>query len=430
MRNRVDSIQGKYQIAGAKGLNETYLSYQRYRWNPTAENYETVGENFTGLLRIGGRDTNQRMVQARTSLRHDHTRFLRWSGTHTAKVGGVASFADYDIRKELNGNPLFTYVNGISWNFPARAAYGVGDPDLSGSNWQIGAFAQDDWAVTPRLTVNLGIRWDYETGMINTDYVTPETVRNATRIVRRRQPLLHRRRRSLAVLRRRAAARSASPTTCAATADRSPSAASAATTIACSMTGRSPSARACSMRPARSSSRESGGIRDGVRDDRLESVVPEPRGTRLAHRARDRAGARSPPDGQRGEAAGLEPVVARAPPEDGHDRRVGDLQRHAHAEHPDLHSRQPPSRRHLLPRRSRVTRASSSPISKGARRGSTRSTSRPSGRSAPTASAGASASPTRSAMPGKPAAISSASTTGRPRTIRFTRPTTMSVTAS
>jgi outer membrane receptor protein involved in Fe transport len=180
VKNRVDSLQAKYQIAGAKGLNESYVSYQRYRWNPTAENYDKVGENFSGLLRIGGRDTNQHLVQARTSMRHDHTRFLRWRGAHTAKVGGVVSFADYDIRKELNGNPLFVYVNGISWNFPARAMYGVGDPDLSGNNWQIGAFAQDDWVVTPRLTVNLGVRWDYETGMINTDYVTPEAVRNAT----------------------------------------------------------------------------------------------------------------------------------------------------------------------------------------------------------------------------------------------------------
>ncbi len=179
VRNRVDSGQAKYQIASAKGLHESYLSYQRYRWNPTAENYDIVGENFSGLLRIGGRDTNQHMVQQRTSLRHDYTRFDRWRGAHTMKLGGVLSDADYDIRKELNGNPLFVYVGGISWSFPARANYGVGDPDLSGTNWQFGVYAQDDWAVTPRLTLNLGLRWDYESGMINTDYVTSDAVRLA-----------------------------------------------------------------------------------------------------------------------------------------------------------------------------------------------------------------------------------------------------------
>lgn len=180
VRNRVDSVQSKYQIAGTGGLNESYLSYQRYRWNPTAENYDVIGENFQGLLRMGGRDTNQHMVQERISLRNDHTRFLSWRGNHTAKLGGVLSYANYDIRKELNGNPLFVYVGGISWDFPARAMYGVGDPDLSGSNWQVGIFAQDDWAIAPRLTLNLGLRWDYESGMINTDYVTPDAVRQAT----------------------------------------------------------------------------------------------------------------------------------------------------------------------------------------------------------------------------------------------------------
>jgi outer membrane receptor protein involved in Fe transport len=179
VRNRVDSVLGKYQIAGSRALNETYLSYQRYRWNPTAENYDIVGENFQGLLRIGGRDTNQHMVQQRTSLRNDHSRFLNWNGTHTVKLGALVSYADYAVRKELNGNPLFVYVGGISWDFPARALYGVGNPDLSGTNWQTGLFVQDDWAVTSRLTLNLGLRWDYESGMINTDYVTPDAVRIA-----------------------------------------------------------------------------------------------------------------------------------------------------------------------------------------------------------------------------------------------------------
>jgi Carboxypeptidase regulatory-like domain/TonB dependent receptor len=180
VHNRVDSLQGKWQIAQPRFLNEAYLSYQRYRWNPKPENPDIIGENFSGLMRIGGRDTEQFIVQQRVSLRDDFSQFLKWHGSHTAKVGGVVSFVDYDVNKKFNGNPLFTYRGDISWDFPASANYGAGNPDLSAKNYQFGVFAQDDWAIGPRLTINLGLRWDYESDMLNNDYVTPENVRAAT----------------------------------------------------------------------------------------------------------------------------------------------------------------------------------------------------------------------------------------------------------
>ena len=180
VKNRVDSLQGKWLVARSHFLNEAYLSYQRYRWNPRPENPAIIGENFEGLLRIGGRDTEQFIVQQRVSLRNDFSRFLKWRGDHTAKVGGIVSFLDYDVSKRFNGNPLFTYRGDISWDFPARANFGSGDPDLNARNYQFGFFLQDDWALNSRLTLNLGLRWDYESDMLNNDYVTPTAVRDAT----------------------------------------------------------------------------------------------------------------------------------------------------------------------------------------------------------------------------------------------------------
>ena len=41
-------------------------------------------------------------------------------------------------------------------------------------NRQYGIYIQDDWAVNDRLTLNLGVRYDYEETPTYTDYVTPQ----------------------------------------------------------------------------------------------------------------------------------------------------------------------------------------------------------------------------------------------------------------
>jgi hypothetical protein len=181
VRNRVDSVLGKWQLAtSGDWLNEAYVSFQRYRWNPSPENPGIIGEDFQGLMRVGGRDTNQLIVQQRLALRDDVTRFARWRGTHALKGGVVLSVNDYDVSKNFSGNPVFRYRSNEAWAFPFEASYGVGDPNLDARNTQFGLFAQDDWAITPRLTLNLGLRWDYESDMLNNDYVTPDAVRTAT----------------------------------------------------------------------------------------------------------------------------------------------------------------------------------------------------------------------------------------------------------
>jgi outer membrane receptor protein involved in Fe transport len=84
------------------------------------------------------------------------------------------------VQKHQQGNPVFRYRPEISgFAFPAEALYGTGNPDLSGETTQYGWYIQDDWSVTPRLTFNIGVRWDYDTDLIGKDYVTPGDVRAA-----------------------------------------------------------------------------------------------------------------------------------------------------------------------------------------------------------------------------------------------------------
>jgi outer membrane receptor protein involved in Fe transport len=62
---------------------------------------------------------------------------------------------------------------------PQRLHVESGSPALSSTNYQLGVFAQDDWRVGNRLTLNLGIRWDYESDMLNNEHVAPENARLA-----------------------------------------------------------------------------------------------------------------------------------------------------------------------------------------------------------------------------------------------------------
>src|SRR5439155_4135468 len=67
-------------------------------------------------------------------------------------------------------------ANDYTFNAPYKAIYGFGNPFLKTSNNEYGIYGEDTWTVNPRLTVNLGLRWDYESHMLDENYVTPANI--------------------------------------------------------------------------------------------------------------------------------------------------------------------------------------------------------------------------------------------------------------
>ncbi|HEY0139952.1 MAG TPA: TonB-dependent receptor [Thermoanaerobaculia bacterium] len=177
-KNDVYGGTARHQFTATTWLNELSASYQKFKWNPTALDMNSVGLEYEGLLRIGGRDTEQDIGQERLSFRNDTTfANLNWHGTHTLKAGGNADFLDYTVRKLFVENPVYYFRQDLGSTIPYKARFGLGDPDLSANNEQFGLYVQDDWSATNNLTLNLGVRWDYETNMFDTDYETPADVR-------------------------------------------------------------------------------------------------------------------------------------------------------------------------------------------------------------------------------------------------------------
>jgi len=95
---------------------------------------------------------------------------VRSVGRHTVSVGGGVRPQRFDVFAQQDGRGGFAFSGSATGSdladfllgIPSSSAIAVGNPDkyLRASNYD--AYVQDDWRVTPAFTVNMGVRWEYE----------------------------------------------------------------------------------------------------------------------------------------------------------------------------------------------------------------------------------------------------------------------------
>ena len=181
LKNWVYSSTLRHSWNTDKSLNLATLSWQDYAWNPTPLNPDLVGLNYEGVFRAGGNTTTQKFDQKRVELRDDYNLpTFQAGGDHGLQIGGNVDLMRYNVNKSQNGNPQYDFrndpANGFTFAQPYQAEFGFGNPNLSANNQEYGIYAQDTWTVNSRLTVNLGLRWDYESNQLDQDYVTPANI--------------------------------------------------------------------------------------------------------------------------------------------------------------------------------------------------------------------------------------------------------------
>ncbi len=185
VRNNVFTSSLRHQLRTCDDIvNEATAQILLAQWNPSVENPDQIGQQYENVVRFGGRDSEQDIKQ-RTIMLRDDVSFptVELGGDHLFKVGAKLALQNYDVTKTQFGNPLFRYredmANNLSFDQPFEASYGVGSPNVTSDNVQLGLYAQDDWQVNHHFTVNAGVRWDVETNPLNNDYETPADVRAA-----------------------------------------------------------------------------------------------------------------------------------------------------------------------------------------------------------------------------------------------------------
>lgn len=174
-KNNVDTLTGKWTWRGGSFVNEFDVNYLNYKFNPTSLNPDEPSFEFQGVITFGGKDSTQRLVQKSLTARNDFT-FTGLDG-HTIKAGAKIAKHNYDFTKNFFSQPRYFFRANASQNldfsFPAEARLGLGNPDIKAKNTAVGLYIQDDWQVTDKLELNLGLRWDYESNMFNNNYETP-----------------------------------------------------------------------------------------------------------------------------------------------------------------------------------------------------------------------------------------------------------------
>lgn len=92
------------------------------------------------------------------------------AGSHTLKTGfsGIKSlldtefnpgFGSFSFDGRFTGEPFADFLLGTPGNFSRALAR----PAVARRIWEFGAFAQDDWRLSQKLTLSFGMRWDHFT---------------------------------------------------------------------------------------------------------------------------------------------------------------------------------------------------------------------------------------------------------------------------
>jgi len=158
-------------VVGSRGLNEFRMQFARRYFNWDVSRYcpgcPTINRPGLNL----GKASN--MPQGRTEDRIQLANTFSWLapaswGDHAFKVGVDASFIDLFSEFHNNLYGTFTFTTSTPFNpavgatYPTQYTQNVGDPIVRLNNNIYALFAQDQWKPVSRLTINYGVRWDYE----------------------------------------------------------------------------------------------------------------------------------------------------------------------------------------------------------------------------------------------------------------------------
>ncbi len=167
--NRNDTvILGDVGVLSPGMVNELRIQWQRN--DRLAEPNSANGPEIARPSSRTGRNSGGRFGQLEQKVQISD-RLTKVSGDHTFKTGANLQFV-YGTKWffESNFGGAYVFDTDRPFNaadpstYPIRYSIGSGTPEASVNNNIFGLFAEDAWKVRPNFTLNLGLRYDRESG--------------------------------------------------------------------------------------------------------------------------------------------------------------------------------------------------------------------------------------------------------------------------
>lgn len=175
-------------------FNRLQFTYENAFFKPSAINlgngstYTAYNNQNQSLLTTGAADPRGTQVKGQKgpAIQDDLTfNDLEWHGDHVIKMGAKYKLIDLTAQDAGEFNPQFSYdvtptgTLSVPWQVLFPIALPGTSPVVKTNDRQFGAYIQDDWTVDQHLTLNLGVRWDYEQTPSYLNFVTPQSVVSA-----------------------------------------------------------------------------------------------------------------------------------------------------------------------------------------------------------------------------------------------------------
>jgi hypothetical protein len=176
--NMINVARVGYNKIDAKPNVTSGLGLSDYGWNITQSNPVAAGLpniGITGFVNLG--DAQQPFATRENKVLSFTDDFSLVTGKHNMKFGGelrrdqiVLAYinrpnGNFTFNGQYTGNAAADFLLG----FPSQYRQGAGDPNMNGSMTAFSIYAQDEFRLSTRVTLNLGVRYEVNTPFVEKD---------------------------------------------------------------------------------------------------------------------------------------------------------------------------------------------------------------------------------------------------------------------